>query len=59
MYQGNFTRFYHILVKNTTFDYNFINLNLNVTKFCVLIDNAGIDKLHDIDCDGNHLGRKL
>ena len=40
-------------MKNTTFDYNFVNCNQNVTKFGVLIDNVGVDKSHEFGCNGN------
>ena len=37
-------------LKNTTFDYHFINFSLNVIKFGMLIDNVEIDKSHDFGC---------
>ena len=47
----------YILVKNTSFDNNFVNFRLNVTKFGMLIDNIGIDMSHDFGYYGNHFGR--
>ena len=55
----NFTVSYCILMKNTTFDYNFVNLSLNVTTFGVLIDNVGVDTLLEFGCYGNYYGGKL
>ena len=40
------------LVKNTTFDYNFINFSVDGTKFGVLIANVGLDNLHQFGCYG-------
>ena len=40
--------------ENTTFDNNFVNFSLNVTKCGLLIDIVDIDKSHDFGCYGNH-----
>ena len=39
-----------LLEKNTTFDYNVFNFSVNVTTFGMLIDNVGIDELHELGC---------
>ena len=46
-------------MNNTTFDNNFINVSLNVTKFGMLIDNIEIDMSRDFGCYENHFGGKL
>ena len=44
---------------NITFDNNFVNFSLTVTKFGMMIDNIEIDMTHDLGCYGNHFGVKL
>ena len=56
MSKGNFNLF---LAKITTFDSNFVNFSLNITKCGVLVDNMDIDTSHDFGCNGNHFGGKL
>ena len=58
-YTGWLRQCWCILVKNTTFDNNFVNVMLNVTKFGMLIDNISIDMPHDFGCYGNNFGGKL
>ena len=62
MYIGELGQFYWILVKivkNTTFDNNYVNFSLKVNKFCMLIDNVGIDKSGDYGCYRHQFGGKL
>ena len=47
------------VVKNTTFDCNFVTFSLNVSNVDVLINNMGIDKLHELGCCGKYFGVKL
>ena len=54
-----FSVFFGILVKSTTFDNNFINLKLNVTKFGLLIDDIEVDMSCDVCCYGYHFGGKV
>ena len=49
----------NILVKNTTFDNNVVNVSRNVTKCCMLIDTANVDLSHYFGGYGNHFGGKL
>ena len=45
-------------MENTTFDNNFVNFSLNVTKFGMSIDIVETDKARDFGCYGN-FDRKL
>ena len=57
----NVTVLYCILVKNTTFDNDFVHFSVNVIKFGMLIETMGIHVhvSHAFCCYGNHFGRIL
>ena len=41
------------------FDNKVVNINLNVTKFGMLIDTVEMEKSRDFGCYGNHFWGKL